>query len=313
MSVFKRVVVGCDHAAVAARGGVADLMRKLGLEVEDCGTKTCDRVDYPDIAGEVCRKVNEKEGSCGILLCGSGIGMSISANKHKGIRAAICHDNYTAAMSRKHNNANILCLGARTTGPDVISEMCTTFVNTEFEGGRHCGRVEKLMSPKPELKVTDSNPSIIVVGCDHADFESKNAVVEFIKTLPNGPFEVIDAGVHSADRVDYPDIAASVCQKVASTGGRGILMCGSGIGMEITANKFNGIRAALCHEAYTARVCREHNNANVLCMGVRTSGPDLHKEMVKAFLSTPFVVSSDSRHCQRVGKIAEQEVQQGKL
>ena len=306
MTVFKKVIVGCDHAAVTARGGVAELMKKLGLEVEDCGTMTCDRVDYPDIASEVSKKVRENEGSCGILLCGSGIGMSISANKHQGIRAAICHDNYTSAMCRKHNNANILCLGARTTGPDVIAEMCTTFVNTEFEGGRHCGRVEKLMSEKPELKVEGNEEPIVVIGCDHADFESKNEIVEFIKTLP-GSYEVVDLGVFNADRVDYPDIASSVCQKVAATGGKGILMCGSGIGMAITANKFNGIRAALCHEAYTARVCREHNNANVLCMGVRTTGPDLHKEMVKAFLSTPFVVSSDSRHCQRVKKIAEQE------
>ena len=219
---FTRVVIACDHAAVAARAKVAEILTAAGTEVVDCGTKTADRVDYPDKAAEVCKLVAGDENTAGVLLCGSGIGMSIAASKVAGIRAALCHDHYTAAMCRKHNNANILCMGARTSGPDVIAEMLQTFLATDFEGGRHAGRVEKLMSPKPVLTFSPEASKTVVLGCDHAAFEEKNLVLEFVKSLGH---DVVDCGVNSPDRVDYPDLATAVCSEVAKTGGKGILVC----------------------------------------------------------------------------------------
>ena len=226
MPAFTRVVVACDHAAVAARARVVELLKASaaeGVEVVDCGPHTCDRVDYPDKAAEVCAKVAEApERSCGVLLCGSGIGMSIAACKVDGIRAALCHDHYTATMCRRHNNANVLCMGARTTGPDVIAEMLQAFLATGFEGGRHEGRVGKIMAPKAALPAAAAEASkTLVLGCDHAAWEEKALVAKFVEEKG---WKVVDCGVSGPDRVDYPDVAGAVCAEVARTGGRGILV-----------------------------------------------------------------------------------------
>lgn len=138
--------IGSDHAGFAVKGLVVEMLEKRGYEVVDLGPENADRVDYPDYAEKVARAVVEDEGSYGILICGTGIGMSIAANKIDGIRAAHCHDYYTAQMARAHNNANILCFGERVSGPGVIESMIDAFTTTEFEGGRHSGRVEKIMA-----------------------------------------------------------------------------------------------------------------------------------------------------------------------
>jgi len=137
--------IGSDHAGFAVKGLVVEMLKKRGYEVIDLGPENADRVDYPDYAEKVARAVVEDEGSYGILICGTGIGMSIAANKIDGIRAAHCHDYYSAQMARAHNNANILCFGERVSGPGVIESMIDAFTTTEFEGGRHSGRVEKIM------------------------------------------------------------------------------------------------------------------------------------------------------------------------
>jgi ribose 5-phosphate isomerase B len=122
----------------------------LGYEVKDLGCFIPDRCDYPNIAAEVCQDIKNKDikgrTKMGILFCGTGIGISIAANKIRGIRCALCHDHYTAVMSRKHNNANVLSLGGRTTGKEIAKEIVETFLTTEFEGGRHETRVQKIMA-----------------------------------------------------------------------------------------------------------------------------------------------------------------------
>ncbi len=138
--------IGSDHAGFAVKGLVAEMLRNRGYEVEDLGTDSDKRVDYPDYAEKVARAVVADPGSRGVLICGTGIGMSIAANKIDGIRAAHCHDWYTAKMARAHNDANILCFGERVSGPGVIESMIDAFVTTPFEGGRHEGRVEKIMA-----------------------------------------------------------------------------------------------------------------------------------------------------------------------
>jgi ribose 5-phosphate isomerase B len=121
-----------------------EYLEKKGIEVEDLGTYSTDSVDYPDFAHKVAEAVSQNPGTKGILICGTGIGMSLAANKHKGIRAALCHDAYTAEMARRHNDANILCFGARVVGKGEIESILEAWLNTEFEGGRHERRVKKI-------------------------------------------------------------------------------------------------------------------------------------------------------------------------
>jgi ribose 5-phosphate isomerase B len=136
--------IGVDHAGFEIKPFVIEYLQKKGIEVEDLGTYSSESVDYPDFAHKVARAVLENEGTKGILICGSGIGMSLAANKHKGIRAALCHNHYTAKMARLHNDANILCFGARIVGLGVIESILDAWLESKFEGGRHQRRVEKI-------------------------------------------------------------------------------------------------------------------------------------------------------------------------
>ena len=136
--------IGTDHAGFEVKAFVIEFLKNRGIEVEDLGTYSSESVDYPDYAHKVAKAVLENPGTMGILICGSGIGMSLAANKHKGIRAALCHDYYTAKMARLHNDANILCFGARIVGKGEIESILEAWLNTEFEGGRHLRRVKKI-------------------------------------------------------------------------------------------------------------------------------------------------------------------------
>jgi len=140
----KKFYIATDHAGYALKAYVKDFVIELGHEIVDLGPDSADRVDYPDFAKKCADAVIAEEGSFGILICGTGIGISISANKVAGIRAALCHDTYTATLTRQHNDANILCFGERVVGKGVIEDMIKAFINTEFEGGRHAGRVAKI-------------------------------------------------------------------------------------------------------------------------------------------------------------------------
>jgi len=136
--------IATDHAGFAVKDYVKSIVESLGHEIIDLGPNDSSRVDYPDFAKRCADAVIRDSGSFGILICGTGIGISISANKIKGIRAALCHNEYTASMSRAHNDANILCFGERVVGKGVIESIVKAFCNTQFEGGRHKGRVEKI-------------------------------------------------------------------------------------------------------------------------------------------------------------------------
>ncbi len=141
---MKKFYIATDHAGYALKAYVKDFVTSLGHEIIDLGPDSSDRVDYPDYAKKCAHAVLADEGSFGILICGTGIGISIAANKVPGIRAALCHDTYTAKLTRQHNDANILCFGERVVGKGVIEDMIETFANTEFECGRHSGRVAKI-------------------------------------------------------------------------------------------------------------------------------------------------------------------------
>jgi ribose 5-phosphate isomerase B len=139
-----RIVVGGDHRGFEIKGKIVELCRRLGHEVIDAGTQSAEAVDYPDIAAIAARKVSAGEVDRGILICGSGIGMAIAANKFPGVRAAPCHDDLTAEMSRRHNDVNVLCLSADMLGEKLIDRMVETWLVTQFEGGRHARRVAKI-------------------------------------------------------------------------------------------------------------------------------------------------------------------------
>ena len=136
--------IGTDHAGIELKDWTVELLKSKGFEVVDFGPFSKDRVDYPDYAHKVARAVIENSGTQGILICGSGIGMSMAANKHHGIRAALCHDAYTAKVAREHNDANILCFGERIVGKGVAESIIDAWLANSFEGGRHVQRVEKI-------------------------------------------------------------------------------------------------------------------------------------------------------------------------
>jgi len=138
------IAIGSDHGGYELKKEIMAHLDAAGALYEDCGTYDTESCDYPDYAHAVCKKIQDGEADSGILICGTGIGMSIAANKHKGIRAAVCGDCFSAKFTRRHNDANVLCLGARVTGPGLAMEIVDLFLNEKFEGGRHARRVEKI-------------------------------------------------------------------------------------------------------------------------------------------------------------------------
>lgn len=138
------IAVGSDHRGCQIRSKVIDLLKRLGHEVIDVGTPGTEPVDYPDVAAQVASKVSHGEVDRGVLICGSGLGMCIAANKFAGVRAAPCHDDLTAEMSRRHNDLNVLCLSSDLLGERLIDRMVELWLNTPFEGGRHARRIGKI-------------------------------------------------------------------------------------------------------------------------------------------------------------------------
>lgn len=138
------IAIGCDHGGFELKEHIKKHLKEIGEEYTDYGTYSEDSVDYPDCAAPVCKAVQEKSADKGILICGTGIGISIAANKHKGIRAALCSDVYSAKMTKQHNNANVICLGGRVTGRELAFMIVDAWLNAEFEGGRHEARIAKI-------------------------------------------------------------------------------------------------------------------------------------------------------------------------
>lgn len=139
-----KIVTGSDHGGYEYKENIKKHLENRGFEVIDAGTFSKDSCDYPVIAKDAAKKVVSGEADFGILICGTGIGMSIAANKIKGIRAALCSDTYSARMTRMHNNSNILCLGERVVGIELVYDIVDTWISTEFEGGRHQRRIDMI-------------------------------------------------------------------------------------------------------------------------------------------------------------------------
>lgn len=145
------IYVGSDHAGFELKEALREHIKEQGNNVVDVGTfSAVNKVDYPDIAKELAEKVRDNAGSRGVLICGTGIGISIAANKVKGIRAANVHDITEARLSRMHNDANIVTIGQRTTGSETAKDIVDTFLSTEFEGGRHEARIAKITAIENE-------------------------------------------------------------------------------------------------------------------------------------------------------------------
>lgn len=138
------IAIGADHGGYLLKEFLKDYLTKKGIEYKDFGTDSEDSVDYPDIADPVCGAVLSGECECGVLLCGTGIGISIAANKHKGIRCALVHDPFTGTLCKEHNNANIIAMGGRVTGPDLAAATLDAYLAADFLGGRHERRVGKI-------------------------------------------------------------------------------------------------------------------------------------------------------------------------
>jgi ribose 5-phosphate isomerase B len=139
----EKIVMASDHAGVEMKAALGEYLESAGFEVVDLGTKTPDSVDYPDYADKLAKAIGDGEASRGVLVCGTGIGISMAANRHRHIRAALCHSETDARCARAHNDANVLALGARTMGVELALDCLKTFLDTPFEGGRHERRVGK--------------------------------------------------------------------------------------------------------------------------------------------------------------------------
>lgn len=141
-----KLLIGSDHGGIHLKQHITQYLVDKGYEILDVGTYSEDSCDYPDFAEKLCAEIGKGTAERGILICGTGIGISIAANKCKGIRAALCSDVYSARMSREHNNANVMCMGERTTGVGLAEMMIDVWLTTEFAGGRHERRVAKIMA-----------------------------------------------------------------------------------------------------------------------------------------------------------------------
>ncbi len=138
---MKKIVLGADHGGYELKNHIKSHLEARGFEVTDVGTNSAESCDYPIFASHLCQKLQNGEAELGILVCGTGIGMSMAANKHRGIRAACCSDTFSARLTRNHNNANVLCLGARVVGAGLALDLVDAFVDAEFEGDRHTRRL----------------------------------------------------------------------------------------------------------------------------------------------------------------------------
>jgi ribose 5-phosphate isomerase B len=147
-----RVAIGCDHAGVRLKNEILPVLKELGIEWENFGTDTEESVDYPDFGEKVSIEVSKGNFERGILICGTGIGMSIVANKFPGIRAALCYDRYSAEMSRLHNDANLLILPGRVINKDSAGEIVRIWFTTPFEGGRHKRRLDKIREIEARIR-----------------------------------------------------------------------------------------------------------------------------------------------------------------
>jgi ribose 5-phosphate isomerase B len=145
-----KIVIGSDHRGVEAKKRLVAALGALGQEVEDLGTHGPESCDYPDFAYQVALRISRGEAERGILICGTSLGMCIAANKVRGVRAASCQDSITAEMSRRHNDANVLCLSADLLGEELMERMVKIFLETPFEGGRHARRVDKIKQIEQE-------------------------------------------------------------------------------------------------------------------------------------------------------------------
>ncbi len=141
---MEEIAFGCDHAGHSLKAAIVEILQARGFKVLDFGTSSADLVDYPDFASRVCESILNQQAVQGVLICGTGIGMSIAANRYKGIRAALCTSVQQTELARRHNDANVLCLGARITDNETAIACLTTFLSTPFEGERHAVRIAKL-------------------------------------------------------------------------------------------------------------------------------------------------------------------------
>ncbi|MCL4441954.1 MAG: ribose 5-phosphate isomerase B [Firmicutes bacterium] len=149
-----KLAVGCDHGGFKLKEEIRKLLQEKGYDFKDFGTFSEESVDYPDIALEVARAVRDGHFDRGILICGTGIGIGIVANKLPGIRAALCHDTFSARASREHNNANILTMGERVIGPGLARDIVNIWLETDFAGGRHARRVQKIS----DIETSNNDP-----------------------------------------------------------------------------------------------------------------------------------------------------------
>ena len=147
-----KIIIASDHGGLATKSALVSSLKAAGVDVADLGTTTDESVDYPDFAALVASAVSKGEADRGILVCGTGIGISIAANKFPGVRAAVIHDEFTALMSKQHNDANIIALGGRVLSPEQACRLVDVWLTADYEGGRHQGRIDKITRLEEDIQ-----------------------------------------------------------------------------------------------------------------------------------------------------------------
>ena len=300
------IALGADHGGYRLKEAVKRYLEEKQIPYRDFGTDSEESIDYGPVAEQVARFVAEGKAQRGILCCGTGIGISIAANKVPGIRAAVVTNDFCAEMTRRHNDANILCMGGRVIDEETAVRLTEIFLTTPFEGGRHTRRVAYIHKIEEEAvdfaAPKEEAAAGIALGADHGGYRLKEAVKRYLeeKQIPYRDF-----GANSEESVDYAPIAEQVARFVAEgKAQRGILCCGTGIGISIAANKVPGIRAAVVTNDFCAEMTRRHNDANILCMGGRVIDEETAVRLTEIFLTTPF---EGGRHARRVEYIRQIE------
>ncbi|MCC8026282.1 MAG: RpiB/LacA/LacB family sugar-phosphate isomerase [Clostridium sp.] len=302
--MFNRLAVGTVKGGEGLMALVLDYLQRQNIQciTVDDGKGEDGGTDEIMIPAAVAEKVAGGAADGGIIIDSWGIGGSVTVNKFRGVRGSRCTSATTARYTRRHNDSNILCLGYKPLGAYLCLDIVKAWVNSEFEGGRHAISVNLIRSGEEhQFKGADILSSLgesgnvralrghierVYIANDHAGFEAKGRVTGILRERK---IDVVDLGTESTEIVRYPYYAARAAQKVKESPGCGaVLICGTGIGMSIAANKFKGVRAALCTGESGARYAREHLDSNILCIGGKIIGQFELEDTVNTWLDTRF-------------------------
>ena len=300
MRLGYKIIAGADIASHDIKEEIIRLLIDKGYDVTNANTSGPEHGDFTDAAEVVAKGIQSGEYHKGIMLCGSGIGAAMAVNKFNGVRGALCYDLERAVLAAADNNTNVLCTGgwlmpsAEYAVKMIEAWLLVKYTGRDTEGMERVSAIERDIQKNTGIQ----NKESIVIGCDVSGYPLKKLVTE--ELLKEG-YAIKDVGCNNTKKGYYIDAAEPVCRAVQSGEyGKGILICGTGQGMNITANKFSGIRSAICYDLFTAKMSRADSDANVLCTGAWCVEPRKGIEIVKMWLTSDYYNPNNAYGIQRM-------------